>query len=60
MPSGERLTFIRRYRALDMAYGEIRTLLQARVEPDTSCESINELIEPTCSMCRSGWPNCGH
>lgn len=40
----ERLTFIRRCRALDMTHGEIRALLQARVEPDASCESINELI----------------
>nr|WP_294865930.1 Cd(II)/Pb(II)-responsive transcriptional regulator [uncultured Pseudogulbenkiania sp.] len=41
----ERLTFIRRCRALDMTHGEIRALLQARVEPDASCESINELID---------------
>lgn len=41
----ERLTFIRRCRALDMTHGEIRSLLQARVEPDASCESINELID---------------
>ncbi len=41
----ERLTFIRRCRALGMTHGEIRALLQARVEPDASCESINELID---------------
>jgi DNA-binding transcriptional MerR regulator len=41
----ERLTFIRRCRALDMTHGEIRALLQARTEPDASCESINELID---------------
>lgn len=41
----ERLMFIRRCRALDMTHEEIRVLLQARVEPDASCESINELID---------------
>ena len=41
----ERLTFIRRCRALDMTHDEIRALLQARAEPDASCESINELID---------------
>ncbi|SMF33153.1 Cd(II)/Pb(II)-responsive transcriptional regulator [Pseudogulbenkiania subflava] len=41
----ERLLFIRRCRALDMTHEEIRVLLQARVEPDASCESINELID---------------
>lgn len=41
----ERLTFIRRCRALDMTHSEIRALLQARAEPDASCESINELID---------------
>lgn len=41
----ERLTFIRRCRALDMTHGEIRALLRARVEPDASCESINALID---------------
>jgi DNA-binding transcriptional MerR regulator len=53
----ERLTFIRRCRALDMTHGEIRALLQARTEPDASCESINELIDPICSTSRRGWPN---
>jgi len=37
--------FIRRCRALDMTHSEIRALLQARAEPDASCESINELID---------------
>ena len=41
----ERLPFIRRCRALDMTHGEIRALLQARAEPDASCEAINELID---------------
>ncbi len=41
----ERLTFIRRCRALDMTHGEIRALLRARIEPDASCGSINELID---------------
>lgn len=41
----ERLTFIRRCRALDMAHSEIRALLQARIEPDASCGSVNELID---------------
>lgn len=41
----ERLTFIRRCRALDMTHAEIKSLLKARVEPDASCESINELID---------------
>ena len=40
-----RLTFIRRCRALDMTHHEIRALLQARVEPDASCDAINELID---------------
>lgn len=41
----ERLTFIRRCRALDMTHVEIRALLQARAEPDASCETINVLID---------------
>ena len=41
----ERLTFIRRCRVLDMTHHEIRALLEARAEPDASCESINELID---------------
>lgn len=40
----ERLKFIRRCRALDMTHGEIRALLEARIEPDASCKAINELI----------------
>lgn len=41
----DRLTFIRHCRALDMTHGEIRALLEARQQPDASCESINELID---------------
>ncbi len=41
----DRLTFIRRCRALDMTHGEIRALLEARVEPDASCETVNELVD---------------
>ena len=41
----QRLTFIRRCRALDMTHVEIRTLLQASTDPDASCDSINELID---------------
>ncbi len=41
----DRLTFIRRCRSLDMTHGEIRALLDARQQPDASCESINELID---------------
>lgn len=40
----ERLTFIRRCRALDMTHEEIRALLIARSDPNASCSSINELI----------------
>ncbi|TCV96695.1 Cd(II)/Pb(II)-responsive transcriptional regulator [Biostraticola tofi] len=40
----ERLTFIRRCRALDMTHEEIRTLLAARSDANQSCETINELI----------------
>lgn len=41
----ERLIFIRRCRTLAMTHDEIRLLLQARVQPDASCETINELID---------------
>lgn len=41
----DRLMFIRHCRALDMTHGEIRALLDARQQPDASCESINELID---------------
>ncbi|MDC7715075.1 Cd(II)/Pb(II)-responsive transcriptional regulator [Vogesella sp. LYT5W] len=41
----DRLTFIRRCRSLDMTHGEIWALLDARQQPDASCESINELID---------------
>ncbi|KAA8998962.1 Cd(II)/Pb(II)-responsive transcriptional regulator [Affinibrenneria salicis] len=41
----ERLTFIRRCRALDMAHEEIRALLTARSDPNASCESINAVID---------------
>jgi DNA-binding transcriptional MerR regulator len=53
----ERLTFIRRCRALDMTHGEIRALLQARTEPDASCESINELIDAHLQHVQQGWPS---
>jgi len=41
----ERLIFIRRCRKLAMAHSEIKVLLQARIQPDASCETINELID---------------
>ena len=41
----ERLIFIRRCRTLAMTHDEIQVLLQARAQPDASCESINELID---------------
>ena len=41
----ERLIFIRRCRTLAMTHSEIKVLLQARVQPDASCETINELID---------------
>lgn len=41
----EYLIFIRRCRALEMTHEEIRQLLVARVEPDASCASVNELID---------------
>lgn len=41
----DRLTFIRRCRSLDMTHGEIWALLDARQQPDASCESINGLID---------------
>lgn len=39
------LLFIRRCRALDMAQDEIKRLLQARSEPESGCDVINQLIE---------------
>lgn len=41
----ERLIFIRRCRTLAMTHDEIQVLLQARIQPDASCETINELID---------------
>lgn len=41
----ERLIFIRRCRTLAMTHSEIKVLLQARIQPDASCETINELID---------------
>lgn len=41
----ERLIFIRRCRALEMSQDEIRLLLVARVEPNASCASVNDLID---------------
>ncbi|MGL5250299.1 MAG: Cd(II)/Pb(II)-responsive transcriptional regulator [Vibrionaceae bacterium] len=40
----EKLTFIRRCRALNMSHEEIRALLLARSDPNASCVSINNLI----------------
>ncbi|HCH5024279.1 Cd(II)/Pb(II)-responsive transcriptional regulator [Vibrio natriegens] len=40
----ERLLFIRRCRALDMAHDEIRTLLQAMSSDSTSCSPIDNVI----------------
>ncbi|QHM71742.1 Cd(II)/Pb(II)-responsive transcriptional regulator [Mixta intestinalis] len=41
----ENLKFIRRCRALDMTHEEIRTLLQARSQPDADCGAVNALID---------------
>ena len=41
----ERLIFIRRCRALEMSQEEIRLLLVARVDPNASCASVNDLID---------------
>ncbi|MET0544078.1 MAG: Cd(II)/Pb(II)-responsive transcriptional regulator [Variovorax sp.] len=41
----ERLTFIRHCRSLDMALGEIRTLLRFKEAPQTSCAGVNELLD---------------
>lgn len=41
----EKVTFIRRCRALNMSHDEIRTLLIARSDPNASCTSINKLIK---------------
>ncbi|WP_306591269.1 Cd(II)/Pb(II)-responsive transcriptional regulator [Geothrix sp. 21YS21S-4] len=41
----ERLSFIRRCRALDMAHDEIRALLLARLDPERTCDSVNALVE---------------
>lgn len=41
----ERLIFIRRCRALEMSQEEIRLLLEAKVTPNNSCASVNNLIE---------------
>ncbi len=41
----ERLTFIRHCRALDMALGEIRSLLRFKEAPQQDCEGVNELLD---------------
>lgn len=41
----ERLQFIRHCRTLDMALGEVRTLLQYRDTPDEHCSDVNALVD---------------
>jgi Cd(II)/Pb(II)-responsive transcriptional regulator len=41
----ERLRFIRHCRSLDMALGEIRTLLKFRDAPDEDCGEVNALLD---------------
>jgi Cd(II)/Pb(II)-responsive transcriptional regulator len=41
----ERLQFIRHCRSLDMALGEIRSLLAFRDHPDQSCGDVNALLD---------------
>ncbi|MCU7647943.1 Cd(II)/Pb(II)-responsive transcriptional regulator [Pseudomonas piscis] len=42
---GERLTFIRNCRSLDMTLEEIRSLLNLRDSPQDQCASVNALID---------------
>ncbi|MBH9577338.1 Cd(II)/Pb(II)-responsive transcriptional regulator [Inhella proteolytica] len=41
----ERLRFIRRCRALDMALDEVRALLQARDQPPADCSGVNQVLD---------------
>lgn len=41
----ERLRFIRHCRTLDMALGEVRTLLRFRDAPDEDCGDVNILLD---------------
>lgn len=41
----ERLVFIRNCRTLDMTLDEIRQLLDLRDRPESSCDSINSLVD---------------
>lgn len=41
----ERLQFIRHCRTLDMALGEVRTLLRYRDTPDEHCDDVNVLLD---------------
>ena len=41
----ERLRFIRHCRTLDMALGEIRTLLKYRDTPDEDCGDVNAMLD---------------
>ena len=41
----ERLMFIRHCRALDMALGEIRSLLRFKEAPEQDCDGVNELLD---------------
>lgn len=41
----ERLRFIRRCRALDMALDEVRALLQARDQPPADCSAVNQVLD---------------
>ena len=42
---GERLSFIRHCRSLDMALDEIRLLLQFKDAPGESCAEVNDLLD---------------
>lgn len=48
-----RLTFVRHCRTLAMNHDEILVLLQARSQPNESCESINKLIDDHIEHVRS-------
>lgn len=42
---GERLSFIRHCRALDMTLDEVRVLLELREHPEQDCIGVNELLD---------------
>lgn len=41
----ESLRFVRNCRALEMSLGEIRTLLQLKLDPDGDCGEVNDILE---------------